>query len=113
MLRERATEIVAGSAYNDLRRRRQQAGGEDLFYEVQVPTTGAWTPFRDQAFPPFVRWLRAQKRDPESPRGVTVAVFLGERCHLIDGSRFLEVLRDVENLNASALHFRVLRWLRD
>jgi hypothetical protein len=115
LLRERASEIVDGSAYNDHRRRRVEAGGDgrELFYEVLVPRAGDWTSFRDATFPPFVRWLKAQKREPESARGVVVAAFLGDRCHLIDGGRFLDLLREMERLNASALHFRVLQWLRD
>jgi hypothetical protein len=77
-----------------------------------VPPAGAWEGFRDAVFPPFARWLRAQKRDLSSPRGVVVAAFLGDRCHLLDGARFLEVLSEMEGLNASALHFRVLQWVR-
>jgi hypothetical protein len=41
-----------------------------------------------------------------------VAAFLGQRCHLLDGERFLDVLSEMDGLNASALHFRVLRWVR-
>jgi hypothetical protein len=116
LLRDRAAETVAGSAYNDLRRRRAEqddAGDErSLYYEVLVPTAGAWEDFRDQTFPRFARWLRAQKLDPKAPRGVVVAAFLGDRCHLLDGARFLELLSEMEGLNASALHFRVLQWLQ-
>ncbi|HVR28348.1 MAG TPA: STAUR_1299 family protein [Thermoanaerobaculia bacterium] len=114
LLRERSSEIVPGSAYNELRRRRSEAradGDREIFYEVLVPATGAWPAFRDAVFPPFVRWLRARKRDPESPRGVTVAAFLGDRCHLIDGASFLGIVRQMEGLGGSALHFRVLQWL--
>jgi len=116
LLRDKAFETVAGASYNDLRRRRYPSVGEagaPLFYEVTVPATGLWEAFRDATFPPFVRWLESQKLDPESARGVVVAAFLGDRCHLLEGERFLEVLRDMESLTSSALHFRVLRWLSD
>lgn len=116
VLRDKAHEAIAGAAYNDLRRRRaedEEAGADRvLFYEVAVPTTGAWDDFRDRTFPQFARWLRAQKLDPAAPRGVVVAAFLGDRCHLLDGPRFFDVLSEMEGLNPSALHFRVLQWLR-
>jgi len=113
LLRDQASETLAGAAYNDRRRRRaEQADGDGaLFYEVLVPTAGGWESFRDATFPPFARWLRAQKLDLRAPRGVVVAAFLGDRCHLLDGERFLAVLSEMEGLNASALHFRILQWL--
>ena len=116
LLRDQAAETIAGAAYNDLRRRRAEqddAGGDRaLFYEVLVPVAGEWGSFRDATFPQFARWLSAQKVDTRAPRGVVVAAFLGDRCHLLDGASFLEVLSEMEGLNASALHFRVLQWLR-
>ena len=51
-------------------------------------------------------------RREDAARGVVVAAFLGDRCHLIDGERFYDVLCEMEGLDASALHFRVLQWLR-
>jgi hypothetical protein len=116
VLRDCAHETIAGAAYNDLRRRRAEdektGAGRPFFYEVLVPTTGDWEDFREQTFPQFARWLRGQKLDPAAPSGVVVAAFLGDRCHLLDGARFLDVLREMDRLNPSALHFRVLQWLR-
>ena len=116
LLRDQAVQSIAGAAYNDLRRRRaeqEEAGGDRaLYYEVLVPVAGAWDDFRDATFPQFARWLSAQKVDTRAPRGVVVAAFLGDRCHLLDGASFLDVLSAMEGLNPSALHFRVLQWLR-
>jgi hypothetical protein len=114
LLREKAAETIAGAAYNDLRRRRaaSEDGDRALYYEVLVAPSGAWESFRDESFPQFARWLRAQGVDPQAPRGVVVAAFLGDRCHLLDGARFLEVVSEMEGLNPSALHFRILQWLR-
>jgi hypothetical protein len=116
LLRRNASEIIAGVAYNDLRRRRAEGeetsgGGRAYYYEVLVPERGGWEAFRDDTFPPFARWLRAQKIDVREPLGVVVSAFLGDRCLLIDGERFYDVLREMDGLNASALHFRVLQWL--
>ena len=70
-----------------------------------------WEHFRDNAYPPFVRYLKDKSIDPENPRGVTVAVFFQDCCYLLDGRAFLDVLREIEGLNTAALHFRVLQWL--
>jgi hypothetical protein len=78
---------------------------------VLVPISGAWDDFRDRTYPQFARWLRAQKLDAAAPRGVVVAAFVGDRCLLLDGERFLHVLSEMEGLNPSALHFRLLQWL--
>ena len=117
LLRRNTSETIAGAAYNDLRRRRteqEDAGGgrrAAYYYEVLVPERCGWESFRDDTYPQFARWLRSQKIDVNAPRGVVVAAFLGDRCHLIDGERFYDVLREMEGLNGSALHFRVLQWL--
>jgi hypothetical protein len=115
LLRERASETVAGAAYNDLRRRREEnaeAPDRARYYEVLVSPSASWEAFRENTYPPFARWLRSQKIDPVAPRGVVVATFLGDRCHLLDGARFLDVLAKMEGLNGAALQFRVAQWVR-
>jgi hypothetical protein len=82
-----------------------------LVYELVVPEAGPWEGFRDGAYPPFARYLKSKRIDPEDPRGVVVAAFLGSRCFLLEAPAFLDVLREMDGLNASALHFRVLQWL--
>ncbi|HYU31239.1 MAG TPA: STAUR_1299 family protein [Thermoanaerobaculia bacterium] len=82
-----------------------------LVYEVAVPEAGPWEGFRDAAYPPFARYLKSKRIDPEDPRGVVVSAFLGSRCFLLEAPAFLGILREMDGLNASALHFRVLRWL--
>src|SRR5262245_47716131 len=114
LLRERSSETLAGAAYNDLRRRRADntdSPDRAHYYEVLVPLTGSWEAFRDVTYPPFARWLRSQKIDPVAPRGVVVALFIGDRCHLLDGARFLDVLAQMEGLNGAALHFRMQQWV--
>jgi hypothetical protein len=103
----KASKIIPGVAYN----RVLQELSEEGTYEVILPADGSWEHFRDHAYPPFVRYLKGKSFDPEDPRGVTVAVFFQDRCYLLDGRAFLDVLREMEGLNTAALHFRVLQWL--
>ena len=116
LLREHAVETIAGADYNDLRRRRAEQRTPAATARSSTRCWCRWrergTSFRDATFPQFARWLRAQKLDTRAPRGVVVAAFLGDRCHLLDGTRFFDVLSEMDGLNASALHFRVLQWLR-
>jgi len=83
-----------------------------LVYEVVVPEAGPWEGFRDAAFPPFARFVKSKRIDPEDPRGVVVSAFLGNRCFLLEAPAFVDILREMDGLNGSALHFRVLQWLR-
>ncbi len=108
-IRAKAKRRVPGPTYN--RVRAEARFGDTLFYEVVVPADGPWERFRDQAYPPFARYLKSKRRDPEAPNGVTVAAFLGDQCYLLDGHDFYGVFREMEGSNASAFHFRVLQWL--
>ncbi len=109
---ERAFRTVPGVEYN--RARRELLDRADLapvIYEVTLPEHGSWETFRDATFPLLVRYLKAQGVDPESPRLLVVAAFFRDRCYFLEGTEFFEVLRELENLNDAAFHFRVLNWL--
>lgn len=106
----KAVRSVPGEAYNRLLP-QLTADGSTLLYELVVPEGGRWEDFRDTAYPPFVRYLKQKHRDPENPRDVMVAAFLRDRCYLLSGKAFLDVLREMEGLNSAALHFRLLQWL--
>jgi hypothetical protein len=115
MIFAKARKIIPGIPYNRFLQELAEAGSDPgspmMPYEVILPAEGSWEHFRDHAYPPFVRYLKDKSIDPEDPRGVTVAVFFQERCYLLDGRAFLDVLREMEGLNTAALHFRVLQWL--
>jgi len=111
----RARLLIRGADYNRARE-EIEAGNEPaisarLFYEVVLDDAVDWETFRDRTYPRFVRYLKDKKYDPEAPCAVLVAVFAGERCLLVPGTDFMALLSEFEQLNGSALHFRVLQWL--
>ncbi len=111
MLLARAFREFPGESYNRVLGELTADDWPPLVYEVVVPEAGPWEGFRDAAYPPFARYLKSKGIDPEDPRGVLVSAFLGSRCFLLEAPAFLDILREMDGLNSSALHFRVLRWL--
>jgi len=110
----RAFRVVPGPKYNRARRELlERAAVVPVIYEITLPAQGSWEAFRDATFPLLVRYLRAQGVDPENPVLLVVALFYGDRCYFLEGRDFFDVLREVEGLNGSALHFRILRWLSE
>ncbi len=111
----RARLLIRGADYNRAREEIESGNEPELtaklFYEVVLDDAVDWETFRERTYPRFVRYLRDKKYDPESPRGVLVAIFASERCLLVQGTDFIALLTELEGLNASALHFRVLQWL--
>jgi hypothetical protein len=113
-LLNRAFRVVPGPEFN--RVRRELLEGADVVpvvYEVVLPEHGSWEEFRDRTLPLMMRYLRAQGVDPENPRRLVVALFHRDHCYLLEGRAFLDAVCELEGLNASALHFRVLRWLSE
>ncbi len=107
----RAFREIPAESYNRVLAEITAEEWPPLVYEVVVPLAGSWEELRDAIYPPFARYLKSKRIDPEDPRGVMVSAFLGSRCLLVDAPAFLGILREMEGLNASALHFRVLRWI--
>lgn len=95
------------------RREVVEAAVAPVIYEITLPAQGSWEAFRDATFPLLVRYLRAQGVDPENPVLLVVALFDGDRCYLLEGRDFFNAQRELEGLNDSALHSRVLRWLSE
>jgi hypothetical protein len=108
----KAFKVIPGMAYNQVRQDMSESE-RAIFYEIVLPVEGSWDGFRDRIYPAFVRYLKGKSIDPESPSEVTVAAFFKDKCYLINGRRFLEALSELEGLSQSALHFRILRWLRE
>jgi hypothetical protein len=113
ILTAKASHSLLGSEYNRyLDSFADPSGRITLFYEVPLLEERPWSHLRDQVFPAFSRFLRSKALDPETGEGVLVALFLGQKCHLIEGPRFLQAFQEIERLNSSAFHFRVLQWLQ-
>jgi len=106
----KAFREIPGEAYNRILG-ELMADEAPIIYEVVVPEAGPWEDFREAAYPPLARYLKSRRIDPEDPRGVVISAFLGNRCFFLEAPAFLDILREMDGLNGSALHFRVLRWL--
>lgn len=107
----KAFREIPAEAYNRVLGELTADEWPPLVYEVVVPEAGPWEDFRDKTYPSFARYVKSKRIDPEDPRGVVISAFLGSRCLLLEAPAFLNILREMDSLNASALHFRVLRWL--
>ena len=111
VLTAKAFREIPAEGYNRVLGEMTADDWPPLIYEVVVPETGPWEDFREAAYPPLARYLKSKRIDPEDPRGVVISAFLGSRCFFLEAPAFLDLLREMDGLNASALHFRVLRWL--
>jgi hypothetical protein len=110
----RAFQVVPGGEFNRARRELlERADIAPVVYEVTLPERGSWESFRDATFPLLVRYLKSQGIDPEYPKLLVAAVFFKGRCYFLEGLKFMDVLREMEDLNQQALHFRILRWLAE
>ena len=111
-LLDRAFETVPGELYNQyLQDVTERAGQSTLFYEISLMEPKPWSHLRDLVYPNFVRYLKAKRRYPEHASSVVVAIFVGERCHLLKGEDFLAVYRKIEGLDTHAFAERVEQWL--
>lgn len=112
MLLDKTFETFPGERYNqyfgDV---TERMGKTFLFYEISLMEPRPWAHFRDEIYPNFARYLKAKRRDPERGSGVIVAIFVGEKCHLLKGEDFLAVYRAMERLDGVAFTERVTQWL--
>jgi hypothetical protein len=111
LLIARTFREIPAEAYNRVLGEMTADDWPPLVYEVVVPEAGTWEEFREAAYPPLARYLKSKRIDPEDPRGVVISAFLGNRCFFLEAPAFLDILREMDGLNASALHFWVLQWL--
>jgi hypothetical protein len=112
LLIAKAFREIPAETYNQVLGELTADDWPPLVYEVVVPEAGPWEGFRDAAYPQFARYVKSKRIDPEDPRGVVISAFLGSRCFLLEAPAFFDVLREMDSLNAQALHFRVLQWLQ-
>lgn len=113
VLFSKAFKIVPGTAYNRASHEMREAEAYALFYEVVLEEGQGWEHLRDKVFPSFARYLKMKSVDPESSKGVVASIFYKDKAYFIEGPDFFRVFREMEGLNASAFHFRVLKWLAE
>lgn len=112
ILLEKASHTMPGEAYNRYREEVEKGSGpKAVFYEVSLMEERPWAYLCDRVYPPFARYLRDKKLDPESGEGVVVVLFHGIQCYLLKGPDFLRVFRDIEGLDSASFRSRLREWL--
>jgi hypothetical protein len=114
MLAAKASAVIQGQDYNAFRRDNQDGDVWQpvaLYFEDVLPTVLPEKSLVERVVPSFVRFLQRKKQDPENPRHVVVALFLGESCFILPADTFLDLFCELEGTSRQALHFRVLGWL--
>jgi len=112
-LADRAFEAIPGSRYNAYRVAAEASAGPGLYYEVALADDASWQHVVADVWPTLARYLDEKRIDPEEPRAVVIAVFLGPTCYLVRGEDFRDLFCEIEGLGRHAFHFRVQRWLAD
>mgnify|MGYP000053030144 CR=1 FL=1 len=108
----KAFKTGPGSEYNAVAHAlREQEDHPHRFYEVPLKVQDSWDTLRDHIYPRFIRHLKYKKMDPEVGRGLTIALFFQDRYYLIEGPQFIGVYLEMEGLDASGFHLRVVEWL--
>lgn len=112
ILLSKAFRVVPGIEYNRISYElRGKEGNGSLLYEVVIQENDPWDHLRDRVYPNLAKYLKDKGIDPTSGEGLIVSLFFKDHVYLIKGSDFFRVFCDMEGLNPSAFHFRVLRWL--
>jgi hypothetical protein len=112
ILAAKANAVIPGERYNAFRREHQHEEGAQVLHFEDVLT--AEQPRRalvERIVPSLVRFLDRKKQDPENPRNVVVALFLGESCFVLQASVVLDLFCELEGTSREALRFRVHRWI--
>ena len=105
-------EVIPGESYNQYRQEvEEQTAKSYLFYEVPLMEKKPWQFIRDREYPLFARYLKAKGLDPNTARGVVVAIFHTDRCYLLEGEDFLKAYGEMEGLDTAAFLEKVQQWL--
>jgi hypothetical protein len=84
-----------------------------LYFEVVLSADKPWEDFRDKYYPTFSKFMKSRSICPERPQGVIVAVFFADQCYLLDAQQFINILAEMEGLDAAGVHYRIGQWLED
>ncbi len=109
-----AFKIVSGNDYNKVSYElREKSEDQFIIYEIVLKENDSWEYLKDKVYPRLVRYLKQKGLDPSSGEGFIIALFFKEKVYLIKGIDFIRTFCEMEGLNFSAFHFRVLRWLSE
>ncbi len=111
MLASKATDTIPGRDYNAHRRILEERDLPTLFFESALPLEGTAPAIADKVMPSFVRFMASHHIDLDRPRGVTVALFLGELCYLLTGETFLDLYLELEGVDRAAFGTRARGWI--
>lgn len=114
ILLSKAFKVVPGVEYNKVSHElREKSDTSFIIYEVVIKENESWDYLRDKIYPNLVRYLKQKGIDPSSGEGFIVPLFFKESVYFIKSIDFFRTFCEMEGLNTSAFHFRVLRWLSE
>jgi hypothetical protein len=112
LLFSRAFLVVPGPQYNEVSQQLRESQNL-FFYEVILTPDTPWESMRDRVYPALARFLQSKSLNPETGRGVVVALFCQDRFFLLDGAEFIKSYAEIEGLDPEAFHSRVLGWIAE
>jgi hypothetical protein len=112
ILAAKANAVIPGERYNAFRLEHQSDDGwQILHFEDVLAVDEPRRSLVERIVPSLVRFLQRKKQDPENPRNVIVALFLGDSCFVFPAAVVLDLFCELEGQSRQALHFRVQRWI--
>ncbi|MCX8116360.1 MAG: STAUR_1299 family protein [Desulfobacterota bacterium] len=111
ILLSKAFRVIPGIDYNRVSYEMRQEEAGFLLYEVVLKEGDPWDYLRDRIYPNLAKYLKEKGIDPASGEGFVISLFFKDYVYFIRGSDFIQGFCEMEGLNPSAFHFRVLRWL--
>jgi len=111
-LSAKAHAVVPGPQYNEHRRALIARDERIMVYEAMLTPERPWQTLVDKVMPPMARYLTAKRMDPERPRGVMIALFLGEQCYVLPAEDLVALYLEGEGLDREGFRMRVRGWLR-
>jgi hypothetical protein len=120
VLAAKAEAVIPGERYNDFRREcehlewrlelAQDAGWPILHFEDVLAVDEPRRSLVERIVPSLVRFLDRKRQDPEHPRNVVVALFLGAVCFILPAQAVLDLFCELESASQQAFHSRVQSW---
>jgi hypothetical protein len=117
VLAAKAEAVIPGERYNAFRLECQQmemlpqdVGWPVLHFEDVLAVDQPRRSLVERIVPSLVRFLQRKRQDPEHPRNVVVALFLGDVCFILPAQGVLDLFCELESTSQQAFHSRVQNW---